>query len=105
MNILMHRFPTMLAARCGNFNYHSKELIVTSKIGQGSGSRIATNGKNASMEAMNGTPPKELDPYAELDLSTYMQSLKVSVKGYVRTEKELVKMQLTERAGSVMAVR
>lgn len=55
------------------------------------------------MEVMNGTSSEPKDPYAELDLAAYMQGLKGSLSGYVRTEKELVKMQLTERAGSVMA--
>lgn len=55
------------------------------------------------MHPTNGTPVEPHDPYAELDLGRYMESLKDSLNGYVRTEKQLLKMQLTERAGSVMA--
>jgi|GEM_PF-1638283 len=64
---------------------------------------LHSEGKNASMEATNGTSTKPHDPYAELDLAAYMESLKGSVNGYVRTEKELLKMQLSDRASSVMA--
>ncbi|HQW41921.1 MAG TPA: hypothetical protein PK149_12185 [Flavobacteriales bacterium] len=59
--------------------------------------------KTDPMEATNGTLTEPKDPYADLDLSVYLESLKSSVNGYVRTEKQLIKMQLTDRAGSVMA--
>lgn len=55
------------------------------------------------MEPTNGTDTKPSDPYAELELAGYMGTLKDSLKGYVRTEKELIKMKLTDRAGTVMA--
>lgn len=55
------------------------------------------------MLATNGTPVEPHDPYADLDLARYMGTLKDSLNGYVRTEKELLKMQAAERAGSVMS--
>ena len=48
--------------------------------------------KTDPMEATNGTLTEPKDPYADLDLSVYLDSLKSSVNGYVRTEKQLIKM-------------